>query len=64
MAPDPGAAPVFDREPLPPSWHGSEPGLMFLLFEKNVRLWEFETEVDEKKRGVLGALLDLRGCCR
>ena len=40
------------REPLPPSWDGLEPSSTFPVFEKNVRLWEFETELDEKKRGV------------
>ncbi len=40
------------REPLPPSWDGVEPSSTFPVFEKNVRLWEFETELDEKKRGV------------
>ena len=40
------------REPLPPSWDGLEPSSTFPVFEKNVRLWEFETELEEKKRGV------------
>ena len=40
------------REPPPPTWDGHERALQFPVFEKNVRLWEFESEVEEKKRGV------------
>lgn len=40
------------REPLPPTWDGLEPSSTFPVFEKNVKLWEFETELEEKKRGV------------
>lgn len=39
------------REPFPPTWDGSEPGTEFPVFEKNVRLWEFESELESKKRG-------------
>eukprot|EP00435_Cladocopium_sp_Y103_P070319 s238_g35.t1 len=51
---DPGAAAAFTngREPLPPTWDGSEPATQFAVFQKNVRLWEFETELPENKRGV------------
>ena len=38
------------KEPPPPSWDGVDPTVTFPVFEKNVRLWEFES--DEKKRGV------------
>ena len=40
------------KEPLPPTWDGVDPTVTFPVFEKNVRLWEFESELDEKKRGV------------
>lgn len=40
------------KEPLPPTWDGADPTATFPVFEKNVRLWEFESELDEKKRGV------------
>lgn len=37
------------KEPPPPTWDGSDPGLELATFEKNV---EFESELDPKKRGV------------
>ena len=40
------------KEPPPPTWDGSEPGLDLANFEKNVKLWEYESELDPKKRGV------------
>ena len=40
------------REPQPPTWDGSDPGLELPTFEKNVKLWEYESELDAKKRGV------------
>ena len=40
------------REPPPPSWDGLDPAVQLPLYEKNVKLWQFETEVDVKKRGV------------
>lgn len=40
------------KEPPPPTWDGVDPTVTFPVFEKNVRLWEFESELDEKKRGV------------
>jgi hypothetical protein len=49
---DPGVAFNGGREPLPPTWDGSEPAVQFPIFQKNVRLWEFETEAPENKRGV------------
>ena len=56
MSSDPGAAgvapPFQGREPQPPTWDGSEPSVQFAIYQKNVRLWEFESESDEKKRGV------------
>ena len=49
-----GAAPVFTggKEPPPPTWDGSDPGVQLASFEKNVRLWEFESELEPPKRGV------------
>ena len=40
------------KEPPPPTWDGAEPGIQLAAFEKNVRLWEYESELDAKKRGV------------
>ena len=40
------------KEPPPPTWDGNEPGLELAVFEKNVKLWEYESELDPKKRGV------------
>ena len=40
-----------DREP-PPSYDGEEPETSFALWERNVRLWEYETDVPRGKRGV------------
>ena len=40
------------KEPPPPTWDGSDPGLLLATFEKNVRLWEYESEIDPKNRGV------------
>ena len=40
------------REPQPPAWDGLEPIVNFPVYEKNVKYWEFETEVEEVKRGV------------
>ena len=51
MSSDPGTS-FQGREPAPPSWDGSEPSLQFAVFKKNVRLWEFESELEERKRGV------------
>ena len=46
-------APTFaGREPMPPTWSGSDPGLELPMFEKNVKLWEYESELEPKKRGV------------
>ena len=39
-----------DREP-PPSYDGEEPETSFALWERNVRLWEYETDVPRGKRG-------------
>lgn len=53
MASEP-SAPVatFGREPPPPTWDGTEPGLSFAVYEKNVKLWPFETDTEKKKQGV------------
>lgn len=40
-----------DREP-PPSYDGESPESTFTLWERNVRLWEYETDVPRSKRGV------------
>ena len=40
-----------DREP-PPAYAGEDPETSFTVWEKNVRLWEFETDVPKAKRGV------------
>ena len=46
-------APTFaGREPMPPTWSGNDPGLELPMFERNVMLWEFESELEPKKRGV------------
>ncbi len=40
-----------DREP-PPAYAGEDPETSFAIWEKNVRLWEYETDVPVAKRGV------------
>ena len=40
------------KEPPPPTWDGSDPGYELANFEKNVKLWLFESELEPKKRGV------------
>ena len=40
-----------DREP-PPGFDGEEPETSFTLWERNVRLWEYETDVPRNKRGI------------
>ena len=56
METDPGATTAVagsgGKEPFPPSWDGLDPTVTFPVYEKNVRLWEFESELEEKKRGV------------
>ena len=39
-----------DRDP-PPTYDGVDPEGTFKTFEKNVRLWEFETDVPKRKQG-------------
>lgn len=39
-----------DRDP-PPGYDGLNPEVTFRLFEKNLRLWQFETDVPLKKQG-------------
>ena len=51
------------REPHPPSWDGADPGMELPNFEKNVKLWEYECEIDSKKRGVR-LLRNLSGTAR
>ena len=51
------------KEPQPPSWDGSDPGNELPVYEKNVKLWEFESELDVKKRGVR-LLRNLTGVAR
>eukprot|EP00435_Cladocopium_sp_Y103_P020155 s1114_g4.t3 len=46
-----GQAPGFrDREP-PPPYDGEDPESTFALWERNVRLWEYETDVPRGRRG-------------
>eukprot|EP00913_Durusdinium_trenchii_P024025 g22563.t1 len=40
-----------DRDP-PPSYDGENPEVTFRQFEKQIALWEFETEIPKAKRGV------------
>ena len=40
-----------DRDP-PPQYDGDNPELTFREYEKEVRLWEYETDIPEKKRGI------------
>ena len=44
------------REPPAPTWDGSDPGIELPIFEKNVKLWQYESELDKKKiaRSVAG----------
>lgn len=59
-----GDAPAYGgREPPPPSWDGTDPGTELVVFEKNVKLWMFESETDSKKRGVR-LLRNLSGIAR
>ncbi len=39
-----------DRDP-PPGYDGLNPEVTFRLFEKNLRLWQFETDVPQRKQG-------------
>lgn len=48
---DPGAAAPNAREPPVPCWDGLEPATTFSIYEKNVKLWEFESDVPEQNRG-------------
>eukprot|EP00435_Cladocopium_sp_Y103_P019395 s2098_g4.t1 len=41
---------VRDREP-PPTYDGQDPEGTFKTFEKNVRLWEWETDIPRRKQG-------------
>ena len=41
-----------NREPAPPTWDGSDPAINYQVFEKNVRYWQYESELDKKKQGV------------
>eukprot|EP00435_Cladocopium_sp_Y103_P071135 s185_g36.t2 len=51
------------EEPPPPSWDGSDPGLQLPSFEKNVKLWGYESELEAAKRGVR-LLRNLTGVAR
>ena len=51
-APSEGAGySMRDREP-PPGYDGENPESTFVIWERNVRLWEFETDIQKNKRGV------------
>lgn len=39
-----------DRDP-PPTWDGLDPDSTFKTFEKNVRLWEHESDIPRNRRG-------------
>lgn len=54
MSSDPpvAAGNVFGREPSPPLWDGSDPGINYPTYVKNVKLWQYETELPEAKQGV------------
>ena len=41
----------FSKEAPPPGWDGGSPHQEFERFERDVKLWEFETELELKKRG-------------
>lgn len=51
------------KEPPPPSWDGTDPAVQLLLYEKNVKLWMYESELEVKKRGVR-LLRNLTGVAR
>ena len=51
------------KEPPPPSWDGTDPAVQLLLYEKNVKLWMYESELEMKKRGVR-LLRNLTGVAR
>eukprot|EP00435_Cladocopium_sp_Y103_P059905 s740_g21.t1 len=59
-----GDVPAFSgREPLPPSWDGSDPAALLPAYEKNVMLWQFESDCEKKKQGVK-LLRNLTGIAR
>ena len=51
------------KEPPPPSWDGLDPAVQLPIYEKNVRLWMYESELESKKRGVR-LLRNLTGVAR
>jgi hypothetical protein len=51
------------REPPPPAWDGSAPGLELPVFERNVRFWEYESDLGVKKRSAR-LLRNLSGSAR
>lgn len=59
-----GDTPAFSgREPAPPSWDGGDPAVQLPMYEKNVMLWQFESECEKKKQGVK-LLRNLSGIAR
>ena len=40
-----------DRDPAP-FYDGTEPETSFQIYEKNVKLWQYETDVPQRKQGV------------
>ena len=63
LATSTAAAVAGGREPPPPTWDGSDPGIELPTFEKNVKLWQYESELDKKKMGVR-LLRNLSGIAR
>ena len=63
LATSTASAAVGGREPPAPTWDGSDPGIELPIFEKNVKLWQYESELDKKKMGVR-LLRNLSGIAR
>ena len=63
MASDAAGQTFGGKEPNPPSWDGSDPGVELANYEKNVKLWLFESELEKKKQGVR-LLRNLTGVAR
>lgn len=63
LATSTAAAALGGKEPPAPTWDGSDPGIELPIFEKNVKLWQYESELDKKKMGVR-LLRNLSGIAR
>ena len=42
----------YGKDAPPPMWDGSSPHVEFPRYERDVKLWCFETETEDKKKGV------------